>query len=297
MNMNTKILVALFLSAVTALATDITPNPSNPGNLGSATGAFPDIYGTNLHAVAGITGATVTATGFFEGSGAHLSGLPASGVPLNGTNVWTGSNNFTGTLQKSGVNVLTNLGTAPDAATFNAATATTASGLSGVLTIANLPPFVLTNFWAGTFTNLGNYVGVGTFTNTGNAGFGGTLTVSGASIVGGFTFGTGSNPLLGAVSGSPSMTGGYPIIGKLGGAASGDFPYWSASGISYLSDSGINRTNPAFAGYVSATNGFGVLATNVAPTSVTLGVTAPDFWNSYTNTAGQKVFTPGWLNH
>ncbi len=36
-----------------------------------------------------ITGATVTATGFFEGSGAHLTGLPSSGIPQNagfGTN-------------------------------------------------------------------------------------------------------------------------------------------------------------------------------------------------------------------
>jgi hypothetical protein len=50
-------------------------------------------------------------------------------------------------------------------------------------------------------------------------------------------------------------------------------------------------------GSITATNGFGVLGTNAAPSNVTIGVTTPDNWIAFTNTDGVKMFTPAWKNH
>lgn len=45
----TFILFALAI-ALTVGATDIVPNPAAPGNIGQSTNAFPNVYGTNVHA-------------------------------------------------------------------------------------------------------------------------------------------------------------------------------------------------------------------------------------------------------
>ena len=68
-----------------------------------------------------------------------LALLLASFIPALGATTWPagtntanqtfyGNNNFLGTLKQNGSTVLTNLGGAPDAGTFNAATATAAAG-------------------------------------------------------------------------------------------------------------------------------------------------------------------------
>jgi hypothetical protein len=59
----------------------------------------------------------------------------------------------------------------------------------------------------------------------------------------------------------------------------------------------LMTTNLILSGTLSATNGFSVLKTNPAPTSVTVGVTAPDYWLWYTNLAGTGIAVPGWINH
>lgn len=37
--------------------------------------------------------------------------------------------------------------------------------------------------------------------------------------------------------------------------------------------------------------------TNAAPTSVTVGTTAPDYWYTITNSSGVQTFVPAWINH
>ena len=98
------ILFCLTAVVISVTATDIVPNPASPGNLGTAASAFPDAYATNFH-------------GKFIGDGSSLTGLPASGVPANGTNTWTGTNTFSLPIVGS--------------ITGNATTATTATNLTG----------------------------------------------------------------------------------------------------------------------------------------------------------------------
>jgi hypothetical protein len=284
--MSTKYAIAmLFLCGFTASAgiTNIFIGTSPNDHTGTPLRSASIIINTNFATVENdINNATNTAA------------LAANGLgQTNVGQVWTGTQNFKGALQQNSQNVLTNLGTAPDAATFNAATATTASGLSGTLTIGNLPPFVITNYWAASAGYVYYSNAVVICQSNANAGL---MVSNGANyviITNGNISGSGQNNItISSVSLNASS-----IVTKSGGATGGNLCSWNSTGNLPISDSGINKTNPAFAGYGSFTNGFGVLATNVAPTSVTLGVTAPDFWNSYTNTAGQKVFTPGWLNH
>jgi hypothetical protein len=117
--MRTKLITALLLAlCFVAGATDIVPNPASPGNLGTAANSFPEIYGTNLNCVVGITGLTINAKGFFEGSGAHLTGISTAGALTNlDTRSWTNNTGIYG----NGVG-LTNV---------NAVSATTATSLSG----------------------------------------------------------------------------------------------------------------------------------------------------------------------
>ena len=190
----------------------------------------------------------------------------------------------------------------------NAATATTASGVSGVLTIGNLPPFVITNNVTG-FTNLGSYLGFGNMTNNGNFTNSGMLLVNGNVGVGGTFTLTGSSSQAGSAYFAGVVTGAYfnfsPAYFKVPNNSSIGFTidgnYYSAIGAWFTNTSPGTitvRTNLAAAGYGSFTNGFGVLATNVAPTGpVSIGVTAPDSWIAFTNAAGLKFFMPAWLNH
>lgn len=75
--------------------------------------------------------------------------------------------------------------------------------------------------------------------------------------------------------------------------------YKTAAGAFVDADEVFEATTNSFsiAGTLNLTNGFGVLKTNVAPSNVTLGVTAPDYWICSTNTAGVQMFTPAWINH
>ena len=265
---------------------------------------------------ANVISVDVIAGGIISGNGIGLTNLMASSV-FSGGQLPPGTLAISNTYSIGGTYTMDATGTNRIVTNYlsqvsiggNAATATTASGLSGVLTIGNLPPFVLTNFWAGTFTNLGNYVGVGTFTNTGNAGFGGSVTMGGF-VVTANTITPASSCTIGSVASAIpyliiSANAEIKLITASGTAVSlfaNDFSPKNNLGAG-LGESGLiwkwlNVSNIYSSGYGTFTNGFGVLATNVAPTGpVTIGVTAPDFWSSYTNTAGQKVFTPGWLNH
>jgi hypothetical protein len=56
-----------------------------------------------------------------------------------------------------------------------------------------------------------------------------------------------------------------------------------------------NAANVIVSGAITATNGFVWPKTNAAPTGVTWGVTAPDYW--VTNTVqGVLVLMPCWIN-
>lgn len=47
----------------------------------------------------------------------------------------------------------------------------------------------------------------------------------------------------------------------------------------------------------TATNAITLLATNAAPTGVTVGTTAPDGWYVVTNSSGLRTYVPAWIDH
>lgn len=59
---------------------------------------------------------------------------------------------------------------------------------------------------------------------------------------------------------------------------------------------GIIQTNLSVGGVTTSTNGIAI-PTNAAPTSVTVGTTAPDMWFQIKNIAGQTWFVPAYTNH
>jgi len=128
--------------------------------------------------------------GFVGKESTNLTALSQMGLAQ--TNVgqsWSGAQNFTGPLQKSGVNVLTNLGGAPDAGTFNAATATSASNSTNFF-----GQLSQTNFNAGSGATSSTYLkgdgtwgtpsGSGDVTKAGNNYFTGSNNFSGVTVIG-----------------------------------------------------------------------------------------------------------------
>lgn len=120
----------------------------------------------------------------------NTAALAANGIAqTNVAQVFTGTQNFKGALQQNGVNVLTNLGTAPDAATFNAATATTATSATnlsgeGTINMTNAANQTGITFALGVFKFWASNVVVGSFTNA-NGGFGvSNLAATSATVLG-----------------------------------------------------------------------------------------------------------------
>lgn len=139
----------------------------------------------------------------------------------------------------------------------------------------------------------------GLFKGRGDSGTG--SIVQSGDLLGAYTFGgyDGAtypgivSSYLGAFVDSSPGSGSVPSRVVLAVGSSGSAPVvqtWRQSGITF-------NTNTFFAAGATFTNAPTFRMTNAAPTSVTIGTTAPDWWITITNNAGEQGFMPVWKNH
>lgn len=319
------------LSYITVNSTNTTaylrfqvPDPGFPGsilfsqiqfdNAGFFTVFAPTIFNSGLYVdhFIGTHAAGITGLGTFFGNGSGITNIPAASIA---SPPWQ-TNNQTVTVTISGDATGSGSGTTSISITLNC---TNGAHLAGVLASAIVGAVAqathATNAdnasagWPTTWP-IASIVTPGQIFTNGNTSF---ISLSNNLAVTGYsTNGTGANPtrvgptgigrvgaacVAGVVGSEHTLGVGYII---LNGNTTPYLAFYDGSQQTMIQRTSIGNltltTNLTVVGYASAAKYR--FPTNAAPTGVTIGVTAPDFWHQIYDATGTKMgYSPVWTNH